>query len=138
MANIIGVFKNEAGAVFKDESVTLNVQQNFGGRSNPVEENVEIDDTEVKRAESFTRIDLIRVFLALHKAGAFESRSGGHVSQAAVFRALTSMLGEDFTNYSRDLYDASSTKNGDKIFDELNIFYQKYEADKLKGQNGKK
>ena len=136
MANIVN-FKNEAGAVFKDESVTLNVQQNFGGSSNPTEENVEID-TEIKRAESFTRIDLIRVFLALHKAGAFESRSGGHVFQAAVFRALTSMLGEDFTNYSRDLYDASSTKNGDKIFDELKIFYQKYEADKLKGQNGKK
>ena len=136
MANIVN-FKNEAGAVFKDESVTLNVQQNFGGSSNPTEENVKID-TEIKRAESFTRIDLIRVFLALHKAGAFESRSGGHVFQAAVFRALTSMLGEDFTNYSRDLYDASSTKNGDKIFDELKIFYQKYEADKLKGQNGKK
>lgn len=136
MANI-NKFHNEAGAVFKDDSVTLNVQQNFGGSSNPTEENVEIG-TEIKRAESFTRIDLIRVFLALHKAGAFESRSGGHVFQAAVFRALTSMLGEDFTNYSRDLYDASSTKNGDKIFDELKIFYQKYEADKLKGQNGKK
>lgn len=136
MANIVN-FKNEAGAVFKDESVTLNVQQNFGGSSNLTEENVEID-TEIKRAESFTRIDLIRVFLALHKAGAFESRSGGYVSQAAVFRAVTSMLGEDFTNYSRDLYDASSTKNGDKIFDELKIFYQNYEADKLKGQNGKK
>ena len=60
MANIIGVFKNEAGAVFKDESVTLNVQQNFGKQNeSPVAERENIVcESGIRLAESFAKVDL--------------------------------------------------------------------------------
>ena len=68
MANINN-FNNEAGAVFKDESVTLNVQQNFGNVAEKKTDAPSVDTSKrealIKRGK-ISKIDLFRVAIALH------------------------------------------------------------------------
>lgn len=131
MANI-NKFHNEAGAVFKDDSVTVNVQQNFG-KQNESPSEVKKDkgcESTIRLADSFAKVDLQRVIIALIKLGAFETDKGTDVNQKEVFEAFSNMLGTDLSKYSRAFSDASYNKSEEDIFRKLENAFRAYEAQK--------
>lgn len=131
MANI-NKFHNEAGALFKDESVTLNVQQNIGkqNESSIAVREDEICESGIRLAESFAKVDLQRVIIALIKLGAFQTDKGTDVKQKVVFEAFGKMLGTDLSKYSRAFSDASYNKSEEGIFMKLENAFRAYEAQK--------
>lgn len=131
MANI-NKFHNEAGALFKDESVTLNVQQNIGKQNETpiVVREDEVCESKIRLAESFPKVDLQRVIIALIKLGAFETDKGTEVKQKAVFETFGKMLGTDLSKYSRAFSDASYNKSEEGIFRKLENAFRAYEAQK--------
>lgn len=133
MANIVN-FKNEAGAVFKDESVTLNVQT----VSNSVAQSeVDVQDDVasglIALSEEGAQVDLLRIAVAAYRTGLFKRRDGRKLNQIDVIRAFTKMVGIEIKNPYNDLRDEKVTDStaSTEIFDLMKRAFIEYEDEKL-------
>lgn len=133
MANIVN-FKNEAGAVFKDESVTLNVQT-VSNSVTPSVVDVQEDATPglIAISDEGAQVDLLRIAVAAYRTGLFKRRDGRKLNQIDVIRAFTKMVGIEVANPYNDLRDEKvngSTASTD-VFDALKRAFIEYEDEKL-------
>ena len=133
MANIVN-FKNEAGAVFKDESVTLNVQT-VSNSVTPSVVDVKEDATPglIAISDEGAQVDLLRIAVAAYRTGLFKRRDGRKLNQIDVIRAFTKMVGIEVANPYNDLRDEKvngSTASTD-VFDALKRAFIEYEDEKL-------
>ena len=133
MANIVN-FKNEAGAVFKDESVTLNVQT-VSNSVTPSEVDVQDDVTSglIALSEEGAQVDLLRIAVAAYRTGLFKRRDGRKLNQIDVIRAFTKMVGIEISNPYNDLRDekVNGSTASTEIFDALKRAFIEYEDEKL-------
>ena len=133
MANIVN-FKNEAGAVFKDESVTLNVQT-VNNSVTPSEVDVQDDVTSglIALSEEGAQVDLLRIAVAAYRTGLFKRRDGRKLNQIDVIRAFTKMVGIEIKNPYNDLRDEKvrDSTASTEIFDSMKRAFIEYEDEKL-------
>lgn len=130
----IGNFYNEAGAVFNDNSQTLNVQQNNIREQDGIDEAESFNEEDVvliNRSDKISKTDLYRVITALYQRGAFKSSDGKELTKKRVFNAFEKMLGDDFGNYENYLSSGSNKKGDVTIFKELEAAFLRSEDDKL-------
>ena len=133
MANI-NVFNNEAGAVFKDESLTVNVQPVINSVT-PSEVDVQDDVTPglIALSEEGAQVDLLRIAVAAYRTGLFKRRDGRKLNQIDVIRAFTKMVGIEIKNPYNDLRDEKVTDStaSTEIFDSMKRAFIEYEDEKL-------
>lgn len=133
MANINN-FNNEAGAVFKDESLTVNVQPVINSVA-PSEVDVQDDVTSglIALSEEGAQVDLLRIAVAAYRTGLFKRRDGRKLNQIDVIRAFTKMVGIEIKNPYNDLRDEKVTDStaSTEIFDALKRAFIEYEDEKL-------
>ena len=133
MANI-GKFNNEAGAVFKDESLTVNVQPVINSVA-PSEVDVQDDVTSglIALSEEGAQVDLLRIAVAAYRTGLFKRRDGRKLNQIDVIRAFTKMVGIEIKNPYNDLRDEKVTDStvSTEIFDAMKRAFIEYEDEKL-------
>ena len=133
MANIVN-FKNEAGAVFKDESVTLNVQT-VSNSVTPSVVDVQEDATPglIAISDEGAQVDLLRIAVASYRTGLFKRRDGRKLNQIDVIRAFTKMVGIEIKNPYNDLRDEKVTDStaSTEIFDSMKRAFIEYEDEKL-------
>jgi hypothetical protein len=133
MANI-NQFNNEAGAVFKDESLTVNVQPVINSVA-PSEVDVQDDVTSglIALSEEGAQVDLLRIAVAAYRTGLFKRRDGRKLNQIDVIRAFTKMVGIEIKNPYNDLRDEKVTDStaSTEIFDALKRTFIEYEDEKL-------
>lgn len=141
MANITN-FINEHGAIFTDNSTTVNAQQNNTQVCSQTTIASESEDKqETKSGTNKSRpiyfsgkrgqkIDLFRVILALHECGFFSDGNGGKPRQEDVFNAFGTMLHEDFSAYYKNLHESKILNNDSSIlsdlFGKLQVSVEKY------------
>ena len=95
----IGIFNNETGALFQDNSITI--QQNQQNNMQNAQTTEIADDTDSWKPislvmdSSHNKVDFYRVIMALYQEGFFKSASGGRATKKDVFNAFGQMLGED-------------------------------------------
>lgn len=134
MANI-GTFNNQDGAIFQDNSVTIqhNQQNNLQTQQTVVAGQGVKDSSTCEvlirrnKKEICTKVDLFRIIMAMYKIGCFESTDNSRLTQEKVFTAFGNMLGEDFSNYSNDLSSGRNKKNVIDIFKRLEDAFLDYE-----------
>ena len=133
MANIVN-FKNEAGAVFKDESVTLNVQT-VSNSVTPSVVDVQEDATPglIAISDEGAQVDLLRIAVAAYRTGLFKRRDGRKLNQIDVIRAFTKMVGIEIKNPYNDPRDEKVTDStaSTEIFDSMKRAFIEYEDEKL-------
>lgn len=133
MANINN-FNNEAGAVFKDESLTVNVQPVINSVA-PSEVDVQDDVTSglIALSEEGAQVDLLRIAVAAYRTGLFKRRDGRKLNQIDVIRAFTKMVGIEIKNPYNDLRDEKVTDStaSTEIFDSMKRTFIEYEDEKL-------
>lgn len=133
MANIVN-FKNEAGAVFKDDSVTLNVQPVINSVT-PSEVDVQEDTIPglIAISDEGAQVDLLRIAVAAYRTGLFKRRDGRKLNQIDVIRAFTKMVGIEIKNPYNDLRDEKVTDStaSTEIFDAMKRAFIEYEDEKL-------
>ena len=133
MANI-NKFHNEAGAVFKDDSVTLNVQPVINSVT-PSEVDVQEDATPglIAISDEGAQVDLLRIAVAAYRTGLFKRRDGRKLNQIDVIRAFTKMVGIEIKNPYNDLRDEKVTDStvSTEIFDAMKRAFIEYEDEKL-------
>ena len=133
MANINN-FNNEAGAVFKDESLTVNVQPVINSVA-PSEVDVQDDVTSglIALSEEGAQVDLLRIAVAAYRIGLFKRRDGRKLNQIDVIRAFTKMVGIEIKNPYNDLRDEKVTDStaSTEIFDSMKRAFIEYEDEKL-------
>ena len=133
MANIVN-FKNEAGAVYKDESVTLNVQT-VSNSVTPSVVDVQEDATPglIAISDEGAQVDLLRIAVAAYRTGLFKRRDGRKLNQIDVIRAFTKMVGIEIKNPYNDLRDEKVTDStaSTEIFDSMKRAFIEYEDEKL-------
>ena len=133
MANIVN-FKNEAGAVFKDESLTVNVQPVINSVA-PSEVDVQDDVTSglIALSEEGAQVDLLRIAVAAYRTGLFKRRDGRKLNQIDVIRAFTKIVGIEVANPYNDLRDekVNGSTASTEIFDALKRAFIEYEDEKL-------
>lgn len=133
MANIVN-FKNEAGAVFKDESVTLNVQT-VSNSVTPSVVDVQEDATPglIAISDEGAQVDLLRIAVAAYRTGLFKRRDGRKLNQIDVIRAFTKMVGIEIKNPYNDLRDEKVTDSiaSTEIFDSMKRAFIEYEDEKI-------
>ena len=133
MANI-NKFHNEAGAVFKDESLTVNVQPVINSVA-PSEVDVQDDVTSglIALSEEGAQVDLLRIAVAAYRTGLFKRRDGRKLNQIDVIRAFTKMVGIEIKNPYNDLRDEKVTDSttSTEIFDSMKRAFIEYEDEKL-------
>ena len=133
MANIVN-FKNEAGAVFKDESVTLNVQT-VNNSVTPSVVDVQEDATPglIAISDEGAQVDLLRIAVAAYRTGLFKRRDGRKLNQIDVIRTFTKMVGIEIKNPYNDLRDekVNGSTASTEIFDALKRAFIEYEDEKL-------
>ena len=133
MANINN-FNNEAGAVFKDESLTVNVQPVINSVA-PSEVDVLDDVTSglIALSEEGAQVDLLRIAVAAYRTGLFKRRDGRKLNQIDVIRAFTKMVGIEIKNPYNDLRDEKVTDStaSTEIFDSMKRAFIEYEDEKL-------
>jgi hypothetical protein len=133
MANINN-FNNEAGAVFKDESLTVNVQPVINSVA-PSEVDVQDDVTSglIALSEEGAQVDLLRIAVAAYRTGLFKRRDGRKLNQIDVIRAFTNMVGIEISNPYNDLRDekVNGSTASTEIFDALKRAFIEYEDEKL-------
>ena len=133
MANI-NKFHNEAGAVFKDDSVTLNVQPVINSVT-PSEVDVQEDTTSglIAISDEGAQVDLLRIAVAAYRTGLFKRRDGRKLNQIDVIRAFTKMVGIEIKNPYNDLRDEKVTDStvSTEIFDAMKRAFIEYEDEKL-------
>jgi hypothetical protein len=131
---VITNFKNEEGAIFNDQSQTMNVQQNVV-QTVPESTEAETEDNvqTIRLASGFEKVELFRVIIALYKLGAFETVNGRKPSQISVFKAFGKMLGDNYDDYSNHL---SSFIMSDvpEIFEDLGKAFVAYTEKKREKQ----
>ena len=133
MANINN-FNNEAGAVFKDESLTVNVQPVINSVA-PSEVDVQDDVTSglIALSEEGAQVDLLRIAVAAYRTGLFKRRDGKKLNQIDVIRAFTKMVGIEIKNPYNDLRDEKvrDSTASIEIFDSMKRAFIEYEDEKL-------
>ena len=133
MANINN-FNNESGAVFKDESLTVNVQPVINSVA-PSEVDVQDDVTSglIALSEEGAQVDLLRIAVAAYRTGLFKRRDGSKLHQIDVIRAFTKMVGLEIKNPYSDLRDekVSDSTASTEIFDKMKRSFIEYEEEKL-------
>ena len=133
MANINN-FNNEAGAVFKDESLTVNVQPVINSVA-PSEVDVQDDVTSglIALSEEGAKVDLLRIAVAAYRTGLFKRRDGRKLNQIDVIRAFTKMVGIEIKNPYNDLRDEKvrDSTASTEIFDSMKRAFIEYEDEKL-------
>ena len=133
MANI-NKFHNEAGAVFKDDSVTLNVQPVINSVT-PSEVDIQEDTTPglIAISDEGAQVDLLRIAVAAYRTGLFKRRDGRKLNQIDVIRAFTKMVGIEISNPYNDLRDekVNGSTASTEIFDALKRAFIEYEDEKL-------
>lgn len=133
MANINN-FNNEAGAVFKDESLTVNVQPVINSVA-PSEVDVQDDVTSglIALSEEGAQVDLLRIAVAAYRTGLFKRRNGRKLNQIDVIRAFTKMVGIEIKNPYNDLRDEKvrDSTASTEIFDSMKRAFIEYEDEKL-------
>ena len=133
MANINN-FNNEAGAVFKDESLTVNVQPAINSVA-PSEVDVQDDVTSglIALSEEGAQVDLLRIAVAAYRTGLFKRRDGRKLNQIDGLRAFTKMVGIEIKNPYNDLRDEKVTDStaSTEIFDSMKRAFIEYEDEKL-------
>ena len=133
MANINN-FNNEAGAVFKDESLTVNVQPVINSVT-PSEVDVQDDVTPglIALSDEGAQVDLLRIAVAAYRTGLFKRRDGRKLNQIDVIRAFTKMVGIEIKNPYNDLRDEKVTDStaSTEIFDSMKRAFIEYEDEKL-------
>ena len=133
MANI-NQFNSEAGAVFKDESLTVNVQPVINSVA-PSEVDVQDDVTSglIALSEEGAQVDLLRIAVAAYRTGLFKRRDGRKLNQIDVIRAFTKMVGIEIKNPYNDLRDEKVTDStaSTEIFDSMKRAFIEYEDEKL-------
>lgn len=133
MANI-NKFHNEAGAVFKDDSVTLNVQSVINSVT-PSEVDVQEDTNPglIAISDEGAQVDLLRIAVAAYRTGLFKRRDGRKLNQIDVIRAFTKMVGIEIKNPYNDLRDEKVTDStvSTEIFDAMKRAFIEYEDEKL-------
>lgn len=133
MANINN-FNNEAGAVFKDESLTVNVQPVINSVA-PSEVDVQDDVTSglIALSEEGAQVDLLRIAVAAYRTGLFKRRDGRKLNQIDVIRAFTKMVGIEIKNPYNDLRDEKvrDSTAATEIFDSMKRAFIEYEDEKL-------
>lgn len=144
MANI-GTFNNQDGAIFQDNSVTIqqNQQNNVQTQQTAVAGQGENDSTSSEvlihrtNDDEHSKVDLYRVIMALYQAGFFTTGSGARPTIKKVFQAFGQMLGEDFSKYANDLAAGNNAKNDIIVFQRLETAYQKYREEKDEKKNAR-
>ena len=133
MANINN-FNNEAGDVFKDESLTVNVQPVINSVA-PSEVDVQDDVTSglIALSEEGAQVDLLRIAVAAYRTGLFKRRDGRKLNQIDVIRAFTKMVGIEIKNPYNDLRDEKvrDSTASTEIFDSMKRAFIEYEDEKL-------
>ena len=133
MANINN-FNNEAGVVFKDESLTVNVQPVINSVA-PSEVDVQDDVTSglIALSEEGAQVDLLRIAVAAYRTGLFKRRDGRKLNQIDVIRAFTKMVGIEIKNPYNDLRDEKvrDSTASTEIFDSMKRAFIEYEDEKL-------
>ena len=133
MANINN-FNNEAGAVFKDESLTVNVQPVINSATTS-EVDVQDDATPglIAISDEGAQVDLLRIAVAAYRTGLFKRRDGRKLNQIDVIRAFTKMVGIEIKNPYNDLRDEKVTDStvSTEIFDAMKRAFIEYEDEKL-------
>lgn len=133
MANI-NQFNNEAGAVFKDESLTVNVQPVINSATTS-EADVQDDAAPglVAISDEGAQVDLLRIAVAAYRTGLFKRRDGRKLNQIDVIRAFTKMVGIEISNPYNDLRDekVNGSTASTEIFDALKRAFIEYEDEKL-------
>ena len=133
MANINN-FNNEAGAVFKDQSLTVNVQPVINSVV-PSEVDVQDDVTSglIALSEEGAQVDLLRIAVAAYRTGLFKRRDGRKLNQIDVIRAFTKMVGIEIKNPYNDLRDEKvrDSTASTEIFDSMKRAFIEYEDEKL-------
>lgn len=133
MANINN-FNNEAGAVFKDESLTVNVQPVINSVA-PSEVDVQDDVASglIALSEEGAQVDLLRIAVAAYRTGLFKRRDGRKLNQIDVIRAFTKMVGIEIKNPYNDLRDEKvrDSTASTEIFDSMKRAFIEYEDEKL-------
>lgn len=133
MANINN-FNNEAGAVFKDESLTVNVQPVINSVA-PSEVDVQEDATPglIAISDEGAQVDLLRIAVAAYRTGLFKRRDGRKLNQIDVIRAFTKMVGIEIKNPYNDLRDEKvrDSTASTEIFDSMKRAFIEYEDEKL-------
>ena len=131
---VITNFKNEEGAIFNDQSQTMNVQQNVV-QAVPESSEAEPEDNvqTIRLARGFEKVDLLRVIMALYNLGAFETVHGRKPSQISVFRAFGKMLGDNYEGYCNNL-SSFIKEDKPKIFEDLGKAFVAYTEAKREKQ----
>ncbi|MBQ6872151.1 MAG: hypothetical protein IJO23_07330 [Bacteroidales bacterium] len=133
MANI-NQFNNEAGAVFKDESLTVNVQPVINSAA-PSEVDIQDDTTPglIAISDDGAQVDLLRIAVAAYRTGLFKRRDGRKLNQIDVIRAFTKMVGIEIKNPYNDLRDEKvlDSTASTEIFDSMKRAFIEYEDEKL-------
>ena len=130
----IGTFNNEQGAVFNNNSLTINAHP-VNSDITPSEVDVQEDTTPglIAISDEGAQVDLLRIAVAAYRIGLFKRRDGGKLNQIDVIRAFTKMVGIEIKNPYNDLRDEKvkdSTASTD-VFDAMKRSFQAYEEDKL-------
>ena len=106
MANI-GTFNNETGAIFQDNSFTIQQNQQNNIQANQMTEAA--DDTDSWKPislvmdSSHNKVDFYRVIMALYKEVFFKAASGGKATKKDFFHSFGTMLGEDYEKCAKVL-----------------------------------
>lgn len=138
----IGIFNNETGALFQDNSITI--QQNQQNNMQNAQTTEIADDTDSWKPislvmdSSHNKVDFYRVIMALYQEGFFKSASGGKATIKDVFHAFGTMLGEDFDKYAKDLSAGSLKKTEITIFTRLEQAFMAYEQEKEQKANSRR
>lgn len=130
----IGTFNNEQGAVFNNNSLTINAHP-VNSDITPSEVDVQEDTTPglISISDEGAQVDLLRIAVAAYRIGLFKRRDGSKLNQIDVIRAFTKMVGIEIKNPYNDLRDEKvkdSTASTD-VFDAMKRSFQAYEEDKL-------
>lgn len=133
MANI-GTFNNETGALFQDNSITIQQnQQNNMQTAQMTDVPVDTDSWKpisLVMDSSHNKIDFYRVIMALYQEGFFKSASRGKATSKEVFHAFGTMLKENFDGYAKDISAGSLKKMELTIFSRLEQAFMTYEQEK--------
>lgn len=138
----IGIFNNETGALFQDNSITIQQnQQNNMQTAQMTEAPVDTDSWKpisLVMDSSHNKIDFYRVIMALYQEGFFKSANGGRATIKEVFHAFGTMLKENFDGYAKDISAGSLKKTELTIFTRLEQAFMTYEQEKEQKANSRR
>lgn len=130
----IGTFNNEEGAVFNNNSLTINAQT-VTSDTTPSEVDVQEDATPglIAISDEGAQVDLLRIAVAAYRIGLFKRRDRSKLNQIDVIRAFTKMVGIEIKNPYNDLRDekVKDSTVSTKVFDAMKRSFKEYEDEKL-------